>query len=139
MCSGVWDQCAPWACLRWRQLPLTRSVGNRSRPSSMERIGVAETGYCAKGLSRGMVLPTSTPASAACNYAFSNSLALALSSQTDLTSSGLCLFCRVRNTIRIPHLLYFQHCRLPHSPYTHVPRYTWRALTAAAHTPPLPV
>lgn len=60
-----------------------------SGPSSMERAGVAGTGYCAKGPSRGMVLPTSTPASAACNYAFSNSLALALSSHTDLTSSQL--------------------------------------------------
>lgn len=137
MCSGVRDQCVPWACLRWGQLPLTTSVGNRSRPSSMERIGVAETGYCAKGPSRGMVLPTSTPASAACNYAFSNSLALALSSNTDLTSSRLCLFCRVRNTIRIPHLLYFQPC-LPSSLSLHTCAPLHMACPHGCSTPPTP-
>lgn len=138
MCSGVQDQCAPWACLRWRQLPLTTSVGPGSRPSSMERAGVAGTGYCTKGPSRGMVLPTSTPASATCNHAFSNSLASSLSSHTDLTSSG-CLFCRVRNTIGIPHLLYLQPC-LPSS----LSRHTCAPLHTAVpsrlwHTLPLPV
>lgn len=73
-----------------------------------------------------------------CSYAFSNSLALALSSHTDLTSSWLCLFCRVRNTIRIPHLLYFQHC-LPSSLSLHTCAPLHMACPQSCSTPPSPL